>query len=384
MDIFERERRVMVQVYRRNPVVIVRGEGARVYDINGREYIDFVAGIAVNSVGYSHPRVVNAVCEQAKKLMHVSNLYYTLPQIELAEKLRAISGMDRFFFCNSGTEAVEASLKFARKHTGKKRFIAFTGSFHGRSMGSLSVTWPEKYRLPFSPLIQDVEFVRFNDAEEFKEKVSGDVAGVILELVQGESGVHPAEKDFVKTIVDLKEDREYLMIVDEVQTGFGRTGRWFAREHYEIEPDIMAMAKAIGGGFPMGAVGVTEDVGKSLEPGDHASTFGGNPLACASALAVISVIEDERLVDRSLKLGEYIKEELKRIGGRNVRGYGLMVGVDFDSSNQIVKASLDMGLLVNSTSDKTLRIVPPLVISKEEISRGVDILKKADEIINER
>ncbi len=383
MDIIGRESNVMVQVYRRNPVVIVRGEGARLYDMDGKEYIDFVAGIAVNSVGHSHPGIVKAICDQAKKLMHISNLYYTIPQVELAEKLKEISGMDRFFFCNSGTEAVEAALKFARKHTRKKKFIAFTGSFHGRSMGSLSVTWPEKYRAPFSPLIHDVEFIRFNDVEEFKEKISRDVAGVILELVQGESGVHPAEKEFVRTILDLREDMNYLFIVDEVQTGFGRTGKWFAKDHYGVEPDIMTMAKAMGGGFPVGAAGLTENVSKNIEPGDHASTFGGNPLACASALASISAIEDENLIQRSDKLGKVMRKSLKRIGGGNVRGYGLMVGVDFESAPHIVRTCLDLGLLVNNTSERTLRIVPPLVISEDEISQGVDILNRANEKVQE-
>ncbi len=253
MDWMEREKKHILQTYTRQEVVIERGKGCYVYDINGKKYLDLVAGIATVSIGHCNRYLVDKLKEQLEKLIHVSNLYYTTPQIKLAEKLSEITGMDRFFFCNSGTEAVEAALKFARRATGRKKFVSFTGDFHGRTMGALSVTHKEKFREPFEPLIGPVEFAEFNNPESLERCVDGETAAVIVELVQGEAGVHPAEKDFVKAIEELREKHGFLLIVDEVQTGFGRTGKWFAKEHYGIEPDMMTMAKAMGSGIPIGA-----------------------------------------------------------------------------------------------------------------------------------
>ncbi len=370
----EREKRVLVQLYRRSKIVIDKGSGCYVYDVDGNRYLDFVAGIACANIGHCHPKFVERVSEQLGKLIHVSNLYYTTPQIELAEKLREITGFDRFFFCNSGAEAVEAALKFARKATGRKKFVAFSGAFHGRTMGALSVTHKERFRTPFEPLVQPVSFARFNDPEDLKAKVDRSTAAVILEPVQGEAGVYPAEKEFIKTIFDLREELGYLVIFDEVQTGFGRTGRWFAKEHFGVQPDIMAMAKAMGSGIPIGCAAVSEDVAAKLEPGDHASTFGGNPLSCVAAMATIEIIEEERLVENSARMGEYLKKKLKAKFS-DVRGLGLMVGLGVADATKVVDDCLRKGLLVNATSDSNIRLVPPLIVGKDEIDFAVSVIE---------
>ncbi len=370
----EREKRVLVQLYRRSKIVIERGSGCYVYDVDGNRYLDFVAGIACANIGHCHPKFVEKVSEQLGKLIHVSNLYYTTPQIELAEKLREITGFDRFFFCNSGAEAVEAALKFARKATGRKKFVAFSGAFHGRTMGALSVTHKERFRAPFEPLVQPVSFARFNDPEDLKAKVDRSTAAVILEPVQGEAGVYPAEREFIKTVFDLREELGYLVIFDEVQTGFGRTGRWFAKEHFGVQPDIMAMAKAMGSGIPIGCTAVSEDVAAKLEPGDHASTFGGNPLSCVAAMATIEVIEEEGLVENSAKMGEYLKGKLKAKFS-DVRGLGLMVGLGVANATKVVDDCLRKGLLVNATSDSNIRLVPPLIVGKDEIDFAVSVIE---------
>jgi acetylornithine/N-succinyldiaminopimelate aminotransferase len=374
MDWFERESKVLIQFYRRQRVVFVKGEGCWLYDENGKRYLDMVAGIATVAIGHSHPHFIKRVSEQLQKLVHVSNLYYIAPQIELAERLKAITGLDRFFFCNSGAEAVEASLKIARKVTGRKKFVTFTGAFHGRTMGALSVTWKEKFRKPFEPLIQPVEFARFNDIADLEKKVDDETSAVIIEPVQGEAGVHPADKEFIKAIFDERDEHSFLVIFDEVQTGFGRTGRWFAKEHFGVQPDIMTMAKAMGSGFPIGGVGVKEEVAEKLEASEHASTFGGNPLACVASLATIEVIEYENLVENSAKMGEYLRERLEEIGLKS-RGLGLMVGAEVGNAFEVVQKALERGLVINATSEDSLRFVPPLIIKKEEIDYAIDVLK---------
>jgi acetylornithine/N-succinyldiaminopimelate aminotransferase len=375
MDWIEKEKNLIPQVYRRQKVVFVRGEGCYLFDTDGKRYLDLVAGIASVSIGHSHPEFIAKVSEQLKKLVHVSNLYYTIPQIELAEKLKGITGMDRFFFCNSGTEAVEASLKFARRTTGRKKFVAFTNCFHGRTMGALSVTYKEKFRKPFEPLVQPVEFARFNYVSDLEKRVNGETAAVILELIQGEAGVYPADREFVKTIFELKEKHGYLVIIDEVQTGFGRTGKWFAKEHYSVQPDIMAMAKAMGSGFPIGCTAISEEVAEKLERGDHGSTFGGNPLACAAGLATIEILEKYRLVQNSEKMGEYFMRRLREVFSE-VRGKGLMIGVKVRNADEVVKRALEHGLVLNATSEDNLRLVPPLTIGKDEVDLAVEILSK--------
>ena len=373
MSWFDREAKVMIPFFKRQRVVFVRGEGCWLYDIDGRKYLDMVAGIATVSIGHSHPYFIRRVYEQLNKLVHVSNLFYTIPQIELGEKLQSITGLDKFFFCNSGAEAVEASLKIARKYTGRKKFVAFTNAFHGRTMGALSVTWKEKFRKPFEPLIKPVEFAKFNDITDLEKKVDDDTAAVILEPIQGEAGVYPADKDFIKAIFEERDEHGFVVIFDEIQTGFGRTGEWFAKDHFKVDPDIITMAKAMGSGIPIGGVGVKEEIAEKMEPTEHASTFGGNPLACVASLATIEIIEKEKLVENSRRMGEYLKRKLNEIG-LETRGLGLMIGVDVDNAFEIVKRALEKGLVINATSERTLRLVPPLIIKREEIDYAIEIL----------
>lgn len=373
MDWVEKEKRFIVQTYTRQPVVIERGEGCYVYDIEGRRYLDLVAGIATAGIGHSNRHLIERLKEQLEKLIHVSNLYYTIPQIELAEKLSGIARMDKFFFCNSGTEAVEAALKFARKSTRRKKFVSFTGDFHGRTMGALSVTHKEKFRRPFLPLIEPVEFAEFNNIEDLERKVDDETAAVVIELIQGEAGVYPADKEFIKAIFELRDKHGFLVIVDEVQTGFGRTGRWFAKDHYGVQPDIMTMAKAMGSGIPIGCCAVSEYVAEKIDSGDHGSTFGGNPVACTAALATIAFIEKEKLVENSDRMGRYFAKRLKE-HFENVNGVGLMIGFDVDNATSFVRRCLENGLIVNNTSESRIRLVPPLIISKKEIDEAMEIM----------
>ncbi|MFP3946841.1 MAG: aspartate aminotransferase family protein [Archaeoglobaceae archaeon] len=373
MDWFERESKRLIQFYGRKKVVFEKGSGCWLYDSEGNKYLDMIAGIATVAVGHSHPEYVERVAEQLNHLVHVSNLYYTIPQIQLAEKLSEITGMDRFFFCNSGTEAIEGALKIARKASGKKKFTAFTGSFHGRTLGALSVTHKEKFRKPFQPLM-DAEFGQFNDAN-LSDKVDDDTAAVIVEPVQGEAGVYPAEKDFIKEIFELRDEYGFVVIFDEVQTGFGRTGKWFGKDHYGFRPDIMTMAKGMGSGFPIGGVGVTDEVASRLEAGEHASTFGGGPLACTASLATIDIIEKGKMVQNSKETGAYLRKRLEELDKiESTRGYGLMIGANISEASQLVEKALQKGLVLNNTSEESLRLVPPLVITKEEVDHCVEIM----------
>ncbi len=369
----------IIQTYTRQPIALNRGEGALVWDVDGKEYIDCVAGIAVNNLGHSHPAVVKAICEQASNLMHVSNLYYIEKQTLLAEELSKLTGMDRLFFCNSGTEAVEAALKLARKVTGRKGLIAATGSFHGRTMGALSTTYKEQYRAPYEPLIGGVTFVQYNDAEALKKAITKDTAAFIVEPIQGEGGVNVPDDEYLPEVREICDMNDILLIFDEVQTGFGRTGEWFGKDHTGVKPDIMTMAKSIAGGFPMGAMAAIESAASRFERGDHAATFGGNPLACAAALASIGVIKGEKLVERSREMGAYFME---RLGGAfdpselvEVRGKGLMIGVELKTDgNAYVEKMRGKGVLINCIGASILRFVPPLVITREQIDRVISLL----------
>ena len=378
-EVFEKEKRYMMPVYKRLRIVIESGKGAKVTDYTGKEYIDCVAGIAVNAVGYGHPVVLKALKEQADKLMHVSNLYYTEPQVRLAEKLSAISGMAKIFFCNSGAESVEAALKLAIKTTGKRKFIATEGSFHGRTIGSLSATFETRLRAVFEPLlVQDVKFVPYNDAAAIGAVIDKDTAAVILEPIQGESGVIVPSNGYLKAVRDICDDKGVLLILDEIQTGFGRTGKWFCKDHEGVEPDIMTLAKAMGAGFPIGAMLAREGI--EFEASEHGSTFGGNPLACATALAAIKVIEAEKLVARSKELGEYFMDAVG-IGSnpivKELRGKGLMIAIELTKPcAEIVADALERGILINCTSNNVIRLVPPLVISKAELDAVISVLRE--------
>jgi len=378
-DIIRIYEKHIFQTYTRQPIAIQIAQGAIVTDVNGKEYIDCVAGIAVNNVGHCHPEVVKAIKQQAEQLIHVSNLYYTENQALLAREIAEISGMDRVFYCNSGAEAVEAALKLARKTSGKKEFIATEHAFHGRTRGALSVTHKEKYRKPFEPLAPAI-FVPYNDADAIRSAITENTAGVILEPIQGEGGVIIPSDGYLKEVREICDDINVLLILDEVQTGFGRTGKWFAKEHSGIEPDIMTTAKAMGGGFPMGAMLAREDVASNFVRGDHASTFGGNALACAAALANIDVIKNEKLVKRSEVLGNYLVKELKELNKdyiMEIRGKGLMVGMELSiKCEDIVKGAREKGVLLNCTSESVLRFVPPLTITKQQLDTVVSVLNE--------
>jgi len=373
--IMKLEQESVIQTYTRQPILLVRGSGARVWDATGKEYIDFVAGVAVNIVGHCHPAVVEAIARQAKELIHTSNLYYTENQVFLAEELKTLTGMDRAFFCNSGAESVEAALKLARRATGRSEIVAAVHSFHGRTLGSLGATYKPMYREPFRPLLE-AKFVPFDDPEALAAAVSKETSAVILEPVQGEGGVNVPHPEYLRAARSICDDCGALLVLDEVQTGFGRTGKWFGKEHSGVLPDAMTLAKGIAGGLPMGAMLAAEPVSDVFQRGDHASTFGGGPLVSAAALASIGAIKSERLVERSEAMGAYLRSRLsEEIDAREVRGLGLMVGVELEANcPEIVSAARERGVLLNATSEHVLRMVPPLVVGREEIDRVVKVL----------
>ena len=377
--IIAQEMQHYMPVFTRQPLVIERGRGAIVTDTDGNDYIDCAAGIAVNSIGHCHPRVVNAIKVQAEKLIHTSNLYYTEIQARLAERLTKLTGMDRLYMTNSGAESNESAMKLARKVTGKTGFISTKNAFHGRTMGSLSVTWKEAIRQPFEPLLDGVTFVDYGDVNAIDAAVTADTAAVIVEPIQGEGGVNVPPDDYLVAVRELCTEREIVLIVDEVQTGFARTGKWFACEHANIIPDVMTLAKAMGGGFPVGAMMSREAF--QFAPGDHGGTQSGNPLACAAALATIDVIESEHLVEQSRSKGELLKKLLSCIESPytvDVRGKGLMVA--YESSRSVVPVvdfARKKGVLLNNTSENVLRFVPPLVIAKEQIETAIAVVERA-------
>jgi len=373
----------VLNTYKRFPVEIEKAIGAEVWDFAGKKYVDFCSGVGVNSVGHCNPKVVAAIKKQAEKLMHCSNLYYSEPQAELAEKLIGLSGLSEAFFCNSGAESVEAALKLAKKHSGKSKIIAFEGSFHGRTMGALSATWAEKYRKPFEPLVPGIEFAKYGDLESVEEKIDLQTAAVIVEPVQGESGVIVPPKEFLPGLKKLCDENKSLLIVDEVQTGLCRTGKTFCFQHSKIEPDIVCVAKALGGGLPIGAMIAGRKVAESFGPGDHASTFGGNPVACAAGLAVLEFMEEERLAEKAGKMGNYALEKLQKIvqSGKaaEARGIGLMLGLELETKEECEKTvnnSIGKGALFCKAGEKTVRLLPPLVISKQQLDFGIGILEE--------
>ncbi len=373
-DLVKRESESIFQTYGRQDVFLVKGSGALVWDNEGREYLDFVAGIAVNSIGHCHPKLVEAISRQAAALIHTSNLYYTENQVLLAEELKRLTGMERAYFCNSGAESIEAALKLVRRGTGKAKTVAAERAFHGRTLGALGLTYKTAYREPFRPL-REAEFVPYNDAEALKAAVTAETGAVILEPVQGEAGVYVPDRDYLKTARDICDDRGALLILDEVQTGFGRTGRWFGKEHSGVVPDIICLAKALAGGLPMGAMLARGSIAGAFQKGDHGSTFAGGPLICAAALATIEVIKEEGLVERSSEMGAYLKAEIEKLEPREVRGLGLMVGLDADCDcKSLVEKALRKGVLINNTGEHTLRLIPPLVVTKEEIDRVVAVI----------
>ncbi len=389
--ILELEKRYLAQTYHRQPLVLVEGRGMVVRDIGGKEYLDFVGGIAVCALGHCHPALVEAISEQAKKLMHVSNLYYTTPQVELAQLLAKITpkGIDKFFFCNSGAEAVEGAFKLSIKHTKRQRIVAMQGSFHGRTSATVGATWKASYREPFAPLIPKIfDFVPFDDLAAAERAITDRTAAVIVEPIQGEGGINVPSEGYLKGLRELCDARGALLIFDEVQTGMGRTGKWFACQHWGVTPDVMTIAKALGGGFPIGCFGAKAEVMGSFSAGDHASTFGGNPLACAAATTVVRTMMRLKLPRRAARVGRYFKDRLEELAEkhdcvREVRGLGLMLGMELttkEAADMTVKKAMERGFLINCTADRVLRFVPPLVVEREHIDRLVDAL---DEILSE-
>lgn len=379
----------IIKTYARLPLVLVRGQGVRVWDAAGKEYLDFVAGLAVNSLGHCHPRVVAAIREQAGVLMHCSNLYYSVPQTALAKYLVEHTPFDKVFFCNSGAEAVEAALKLARKYAKKKwgpeRFeiVAAVNSFHGRTYGAITATGQPKYHQGFEPLVPGFRYVPFNDVAALDEAVSEKTAAVLLEPVQGEGGIYPAAPEFLQAARRITRERGALLVFDEIQCGLGRTGRFLAQEHYGVTADLTCLAKALGGGFPIGALLATEEAASGFGPGDHAATFGGSPLAAAAALAAVTALVEEGLVENAAAVGAYFKEQLEELGARTglvreVRGLGLMLGaVVTVEAKAAAAACQERGLLVNAVKDDTLRFVPPLGITRQDADAAVGILEEA-------
>ncbi|WP_447975144.1 acetylornithine transaminase [Nitrospira sp. Kam-Ns4a] len=378
--------RYLMHTYARWPVSIVRGRGCKVYDLEGREYLDFVAGIAVNTLGHAHPDLVLAIQKQAQLVLHASNLYYTEPQVKLAELLVAHSFAQKVFFCNSGAEANETAIKLARRyahqHHGPDRYeiITMRNSFHGRTMATLTATGQEKVQQGYEPLVPGFVTVPFNDLAAVEQAVTGRTAAVMLEPVQGEGGVHVADRAYLAGLRELCRARDLLLIFDEVQTGMGRTGTLFAYEQLGVQPDIMTLAKGLGGGLPIGACLATNRVAAAFTPSSHASTFGGNPLACAGALAVLRILLEGRVLENCRRMGEYLAKGLLEIKDRvstvkEVRGLGLLLGMELTIDGQpVVAACLARRLLINCTMDRVLRFVPPLIISQHEIDRLLTVL----------
>ena len=387
-DYMEAAERSLVHTYNRFPVVFDRGEGVYLYDTEGKKYLDFAAGIAVSGLGYADQELNTALKSQIDRLMHTSNLYYNTTCAKAARELLKASGMDRVFFTNSGTEANEGALKAARKYAWKKEngryeFIAMKDSFHGRSMGALSVTEHEAYRAPFEPLIPGVKFAEFNNLESVRSLVTDRTCAIILEPLQGEGGIHMATSEFMSGIRKICDEEGFLMICDEIQCGMARTGSMFAWQSYGTRPDIITMAKAIGSGVPVGAFGMTEEVAKySLEPGDHGTTYGGNPFACAAVAKTLEIFEERELCAHVREVGAYLAEQLDRLVEEcetlvERRGVGLIQGIKMTKpvAGTIAKA-LDEGLLIISARSDVIRLVPPLVIEKEHVDEMIMKLKK--------
>ncbi len=379
-DIIALDKEYVMQTYGRQPLALKEGKGAVVWDVEGRPYIDCVAGIAVNNVGHAHPNVAEAISKQAHELIHTSNIYYTEKQVRLAKLLVKVSPHKKAFFCNSGAEANEGAIKLARKYTGKGGIIAMENSFHGRTITTITATGQHKYKKGFGPLPPGFSHVPFGDLEAVVESITENTAAVLVEPVQGEGGIIIPPQNYLAELKKLCHENDVLLIFDEVQTGFGRTGEMFASQTFKVTPDITCLAKAIAGGFPMGAVLASEEVGSAFEPGDHAATFGGGPLACAAGLASIETIKSEGLVLKSRENGVYFKNELKELFQEHglveeVRGVGLMLGIEMNMPcGNMVDAMRQQGVLVNCTAEKVLRFLPPLVISREQIDKVISHL----------
>ncbi len=382
----ETEDRYLFTTYKRYDLYLSHGSGTRLYDLEGRSYLDFLAGIAVNSLGYNHPRLVRALMEQGQRLIHCSNLFYHPYQGALAKRLANLSGMARVFFTNSGTEAIEAAMKIARAwghtHGGpeKSQILSLTNSFHGRTFGALSITAQEKYQAPFRPLVPDVGFVDALTVPSLENAFNEHTCALVVEPVQGEGGIVPVPKDFMRAARSLCDRYNALLILDEIQCGLGRTGKYFAFQHYGVAPDLLTLAKPLAAGYPLGAVLGNDRVAGSLQAGDHGTTFGGGPLACRLALEFLDILDDEGLVSKVAGLGEYLLNGLHTLASRHssmreIRGMGLMVGVDLGGiAKEAVQMLLKRGVIANAAHDTVLRLLPPFIVSHSEIDEFLSTL----------
>jgi len=387
-QIAERERQFLLQTYNRYPIVLTRGKGVFLYDIADKRYLDFVSGLGVNALGHAHPRIVKAIREQAAKLVHVSNLYYHEYQGPLAEKLCALSGLNRAFFSNSGTEAIEGSIKLARLAghraggEAKCRLVALEGSYHGRTFGALSLTGQAKHRKGFEPLLEDVTFVKQNDLEGLRAAVNDNTCAIVLEPIFGEGGIYECSQEFLRECRELSDRHRVALIFDEIQCGLGRTGTIFAFQSFGVTPDMVAIAKPIAAGLPLGAFIVKEEFATAISPGQHGTTFGGGPLACRVALEFLAIVEEEKLLENVSKVGEYLHQKLtqlveKRAAATAVRGRGFIQGIQLEiPARPIVDAALAEGVLFNSTQDTVVRFLPPFLMEEKHIDKGIRVLKK--------
>ena len=379
-DIPTREKKYLMQVYSRMPLVVSHGAGSYLFDKDGKKYLDLVGAIATNSIGYGNSAVAEALADQSRKLINATNLYYTEAQVQLAEKLNFLSGLDKAFFCNSGAEAVEAAIKLARKSTKKKEILATTNGFHGRTFGALSATGKETIKKPFEPLVPHFRHIPYNNPAALKRAIGKETAAFIVEPIQGEAGIIVPDPNYLIQVWELCEEKDVLLIVDEIQTSL-RTGHWFAFQRPKISPDIVTLAKGIANGVPIGATLAKEGVAGAFEKGDHGSTFGGNSLSCAAALATLDFIEKNDLILQAKLKGDYLFEQLISLNSpavNEVRGRGLMAAVELkkDNAADIAKKALKEGLIVNKSTDKVLRFLPPLTITEKELDEGVQKLEK--------
>ena len=391
-SVMRSEADLLLPTYERNPVLFTHGRGVYLWDSNGKKYLDFLSGIGVNALGHGHPAIQKVISAQAGKLIHTSNLFFHEYQAELAKQLTKISGFDKAFFCNSGTEAWEGALKLARAnararnsngHKPKRRILALDNSFHGRTFGALATTGQSKYRTPFAPLMPGVAFARFNEVDHLKRQFDGSVCAVCLETIQGEGGIHPLSAEFLQTARDLTKKHGALLILDEIQCGLGRTGRHFAYQHYGIQPDIVTIAKPLAAGLPLGAILTTNQVASCIHPGMHGTTFGGGPLSCAVAIEFLKQME--KLLGHVWKMGDYFRGELDGLAKKHktlaeVRGLGLMLAVDVKSADlakAVVRQLLGDGIIINRTHETVLRFLPPYIIEKKHIDQVIRALDQA-------
>lgn len=385
MDLITRANKVIMETYKRFPLVFDKGQGCVLTDINGKEYLDFMSGIAVNALGYADPGLIEAMKTQMEKLVHVSNLYWTEPGIELAELLTKASGLDKVFFCNSGTEACEAALKLCRIYGKLKKspeaveIIAMDQSFHGRTFGAITATGQKKYQKNLEPLLPEIYHVPYNDLAALKAQISEKTCGIIMEPIQGEGGIHPADPQYLKAVRKICDEENIVLVFDEVQTGIGRSGKLFAYQQYGVTPDVVTMAKGLGGGVPIGGIIAKNQVAEVFTPGTHAATFGGNPFVCAAAKYVIETLTAPGFLEAVEEKGQYLKAKLEALKKdhpaiREVRGMGLMIGVEVDTElSEIVAKAMDKGLLVITAGANAIRFVPPLIVSNEQIDQAVAI-----------